>query len=131
MVPCKIRPMDIEAMDYWLNEAPMSDPPSQNAIVFALKRMLLPGTSARIVIDAFGNTLVMLDGKLQPLTPALAEWYHAALAGHPVEPLTDWIPLPWDLLSRRIQAELRDVRNVHPQERNTDEDYEEAQGVAS
>jgi len=130
MVPCKIRPMDIEAMDYWLNEAPMSDPPSQNAIVFALKRLLLPGTAVRIVIDAFGNTLVMLDGKLQALTPNLADWYNAAMAGHPVEPLTEYIPLPWDLLSRRIQSELRETQ-ASDVRTTASSDFEEAQGVAS
>lgn len=110
MVPCKIRPMDIEAMDYWLNQAPISDPPSQNAICFALRRLLLPGTNVRVVADSTGNANVFLDGKPFALPPELTKWYKNAVAGHQMEPLTDFIPLPWEVLSRRVQAELRDAR---------------------
>lgn len=102
--------MDIEAMDYWLNQAPISDPPSQNAICFALRRLLLPGTNVRVVTDSAGAANVFLDGKPFLLPPRLTKWYKDAVAGHKMEPFTDFIPLPWEVLSRRVQAELRDAR---------------------
>jgi len=99
-VRCEIRPVDIEAMDYWLNEAGMSDPCSQNAIAFAIRRIVRPGLSVRIASDPGTNLFQVLVGTEQILLPAeWKDWWTRAIQGGRMEPISAMIRIPTHLLA--------------------------------
>ncbi len=105
---CEIRGRDIEAMDFWLNESPMADPPSQNAISLALKRLLLPGISVRIHPRKDGSIVGMVDGQPEiEFSKTLCDWYAKAMRGYPVNPVTGEIRVAKRLLSRIALADQR------------------------
>lgn len=97
-VRCRIEPSDIEAMDYWLNEAPMSDPASSNAIVFALKRMLRPGLDIRLEDHQTGCLVARIGPHAVALPPSWGMWWSAARRGRAVSPMCGDLLLPIHLV---------------------------------
>lgn len=100
LMPCRISSKDISAMDYWLNESPMSDPSRQNAICFALKRML--AEDAEILLcdrPGGGYEAVVNDSIALPLPSELAKWWQKVLVGHRAVPVSALIEVPVDLLA--------------------------------
>ncbi len=95
VLPCHVTRPDIEAMEYWLNEAPMSEPGRHNAIVFALRRVLGPTVDLRLGSDPrSGVAFLFLDDVSVPLPEPLASWWARALTGHPMEPVSAFVFLP-------------------------------------
>ncbi len=102
-VPVRLRigETDISRMDYWWNEAPMSDPSSANAIVFALERIVRPGTRLRVETFADGRSAeTEVNGEKMPLPTPLADWWSRARRGHRVDPITATIALPAEAVLR-------------------------------
>lgn len=107
LVPCRILNKDIEEMDYWLNEAPMSDYTRQNAFLFALNRLLRPQIETKLVQRCRGGFRVHIGNNYAlDLSDSLGEWLQDAFTGHQVEPFTEWALLPWELLRPRVQKSL-------------------------
>jgi len=98
-VTLRITRADIEAMDYWLNEAPMSDPEQHNAIVFALGRILRGDLSPRLEAPSSTGEPVslLIAGISLALPPVVTSWWNRARTGHRMEPLVTSIllPRPW------------------------------------
>jgi hypothetical protein len=97
-VRCRIEPADIEAMDYWLNEAPMSDPSASNAIVFALRRTLRPGLSIRLEQNPNGSLAARIGAHVVELPDGWSRWWAAARQGRSVVPITADLLLPIHLV---------------------------------
>jgi hypothetical protein len=99
-VTLRITQADIDAMDYWCNEAPMSDLHRHNAIIFALHRVLRGDLAPRLEPTsgaAAGPVSLVVDGVALPLPPLVAAWWERARTGHRMEPLVTAIllPRPW------------------------------------
>ena len=97
-VRCEVSSVDIEAMDYWLNEVGMSDPCAQNAIVFAIRRILRPGLPVRIVSDPGTDAFEALVGTERILLPsAWKNWWTRAIQGARMEPISGVLRIPTHL----------------------------------
>lgn len=108
-VPLHITQDDIDQMDYWLNEAGVSSPANENAICFAIQRLVLPNTKIALRQSA-GKMKVELDQTAMELPEELANWYRRALMGEDVRPVLGWLNLPRRTLSveaRRLMAGTR------------------------
>lgn len=107
VVPCRISAKDIEAMDYWLNEAPMADPSRQNAICFALKRILKEDAELVLRDRAPGRVEVVVNGAIVLALPKeLADWWRKVLVGHRATALTAAVEIPVDLLAPALRFSL-------------------------
>ncbi|MEM1293972.1 MAG: hypothetical protein AAGH89_01315 [Verrucomicrobiota bacterium] len=105
-VPFHITQADIDQMDYWLNEAGVANPAHENAICYAIQRLVLPGAKVNLRRKS-GRMAIELDGMKIDLPEDLASWYEEALMGGPVRPTMSWLDLPRGTLSieaRRLVA---------------------------
>lgn len=110
VVPCRISSKDISSMDYWLNESPMSDPSRQNAICFALRRVL--AEDAEILLcerPGGGFEAVVNDCIAIPLPVELAKWWRKVLVGHRAVPVSVLIEVPVDLLAPALLESVLDT----------------------
>lgn len=105
-VPLRISAKDIVAMDYWLNEAPIADPSRQNAICFALKRLLPEGSEVflRAALDGEEVEAVVNNATVLSLSRELSGWWHRVLVGHRAVPVAGHLEIPLDLLAPGIQT---------------------------
>lgn len=91
---------DIQAMDYWLNDCPMSDPAGQNAVVFALKRVIRPGLAVRVGLEG-ERAIAMLGPERVDLGRVVGRWLSRALTGGQMEALHVLVRLPKTALPNR------------------------------
>lgn len=106
-VPFRIRPADVDAMVYCLNESPMCDAGSQNGIATALQRRLRPGVPVRAWVEASGRGYLQIGDQRQRMGRRLSEWLTRAMHGLTVEPMAGVVVLPKRLLSKQSIAEIR------------------------
>jgi len=98
--PLPIEARDVEAMNFWLNDSPIADPFRQNAICFALQRLLAPGTEVWLSSREDGRVDAVVNHAISvPLPNRLAAWWHQVLSGRQVQPPASRIELPVDLLA--------------------------------
>ena len=103
---CRIDLSDIEAMNYWLNEAPMSDPSARNAIVFALQRLLIPGLVIRLEVTSAGQLVAIAGDQVIPLPSSWMDWWTAARQGRSVAPMSAELLVPHQLV---LESPMRPV----------------------
>jgi len=124
-VRCSVEPSDIDAMDYWLNESPMSTPAEHNAIVFALKRVLREDLTVRLEAATGAGPLHAVIGEESVALPeGWSDWWKRAREGGRMSPMTAilWLPrhlLPLqsppkdtDSLTRRVRWRLSPRRRL-------------------
>tara|TARA_R110002096_G_scaffold4501_25_gene21218 strand:- start:19934 stop:20356 length:423 start_codon:yes stop_codon:yes gene_type:complete len=97
-VPIRINQEDIDKMNYWLNEAGVANPASENAICYAIQRLVLPKTKV-LLRQKSGKVRVALGPTSIELPSDLASWYREALMGADVSPIRGFLTLPRTLLS--------------------------------
>lgn len=95
-------------MDYWLNEAPMADPSRQNAICFALGKLLREGAEIQIREERHGRHMeaVVNESIAIALPEELAVWWRKVLSGHRATPITATLEIPLDLLNATLRSSL-------------------------
>ena len=91
-------------MNYWLNESPMADPFSQNAIAFALKRVLIPGAEVRLDTRETGQVDAVVNGSVAiPLPARFSAWWRGVLTGREAQPVRATVSVPTCLLNPKIR----------------------------
>ncbi len=104
-VSCAVTQADVEAMDYWLNETAVANPPTQHALCFAIQRLVLPGTKVRLCQACDGKMCARLGEKTAvELPPNVAAWCQLALTGVPVGPTAAKLEIPGELLQPSLRT---------------------------
>lgn len=94
---------DIAEMNYHLNECPMSNMAANNAIVFALYRVVKPGR--RISVSVRGkHAVAMIERREFALPKEVGLWLAKILMGMDVPPFAMTLRLPEVLVRSEIAA---------------------------
>lgn len=97
---------DVAEMEYYLNECPMANMAINNAVAFALRRVLKPDVPVSVTFRK-GRPTAKLDDREIHLGREICAWMAKILMGSPVRPLMFRIEIPKSLLpAKRRQLDL-------------------------
>lgn len=120
LVKLDILQSDIDEMDYHLNECPMSNMATDNAVAYALRRILKPGL--RIAVSARGGkTIAKIDGREIALADEVAPWLGKILMGINPGPLSTNLRLPEFLVRRKVAVASRRAESKRQSRLSTSE----------
>lgn len=109
LVELDIRSEDIAEMEYHLNECPMANLAVDNAVSYALSRVVKPGY--RISVSVHGGSAVANIGDRKfPLGTDLSLWLATAMMGYSPVPLKSTLRLPEVIVRSKVAARRRKLQ---------------------